>query len=236
MAVRICNETGIGLAGYVRGDSLRIAACPERFLPDSHGKISGVTGVILAGGESKRMGSNKALLKIQDERMIEGTYRCMAQLFSEVLLVTNTPETYDFIPCRTVSDIFPCMGPLGGIHSALKASGTQRIFVVACDMPTLSPRLVRNLCAEQGDFDAVVPETPDGLEPLHALYALSGLDRIQGMLEQDERSVLTFLERAATKVVPRDVIERIDPGFVSFRNINTPEEFRELGKESAATS
>lgn len=228
MAVRICREAGIGLAGYVRRESLRIAACPERFFTGSHGKIDGVTGVILAGGESKRMGSNKALLKVDGKRMIEAVYHRMAVLFDEIILVTNYPEIYDFIPCRKIADIFPGMGPLGGIHAALKACETPRIFVSACDMPTMNPVLVRKLCAEPGFFDAVVPETSDGLEPLHSVYAQSGLDRIEGMLENNERSVLTFLERASTEIIPLNTIARIDPGFSSFRNINTPAEYQQL--------
>lgn len=228
LAVQICREAGIGLAGYVRGESFRIAACPERFFPDSHAKIHGVTGVILAGGESKRMGSNKAILKVDGKKMIEGIFHRMEALFDAVMLVTNNPEIYDFIPCRKIADIFPGMGPMGGIHAALKACETPRIFVAACDMPTMNPRLVRNLCAEPGLFDAVVPETPDGLEPLHSVYAQSGFDRMQEMLENDERSVLTFLERASTKIIPLNTIARIDQGFSSFRNINTPDEYRLL--------
>ena len=228
LAVQICREAGIGLAGYVRGESLRIAACPERFFPHSHAKIAGVTGIILAGGESRRMGSNKAVLEVDGERMIEAVYHRMADLFEEVMLVTNNPATYDFIPCRKVVDIFPDMGPMSGIHAALQACRTPRIFVAACDMPTMNPRLVRNLCAEPGSFDSVVPETPDGLEPLHSVYAQSGFERMQKMLENDERSMLTFLKRASTRIIPRDTVARIDPGFSSFRNINTPEDYRLL--------
>jgi len=95
LAVQICREAGIGLAGYVRGESFRIAACPERFLPASHVRIAGVTGIILAGGESRRMGSNKAVLEVDGKRMVEAVYQRMAELFGEVLLVTNNPETYD---------------------------------------------------------------------------------------------------------------------------------------------
>ncbi|HEY4745534.1 MAG TPA: formate dehydrogenase accessory sulfurtransferase FdhD, partial [Desulfuromonadaceae bacterium] len=166
MAVRICRETGIGLVGYVRGESFRIAACPERFLLDSGPqRISGIAGVILAGGESRRMGRNKAMLTVGGERMIESAYRCLAELFDEVLLVTNTPEVYDFIPCRKINDIYPGMGPLAGIHAALSACNAERAFVTGCDMPSLNAALIRELCAMPDDLDVVIPETPGGLEP-----------------------------------------------------------------------
>jgi FdhD protein len=227
MAVRICREAGIGLLGYVRGESFRIAACPERLGRGPGGRLADVAGVILAGGESSRMGSNKALLELNGTRMVEVTYRRMAELFDELLLVTNTPELYDFIPCRKVADIHAGMGPLGGIHAALSNCAAPRAFVAACDMPELSPRLIGELCSLAGEMDAVVAETPGGREPLHAVYAKSGLPIMEAMLQGGERSVLTFLDRAAVRLLPPEWTSRLDPGFASFRNINTPEEYRQ---------
>jgi len=228
MAVRICREHGIGLAGYVRSDSFRIAACPERIRLAAHTRCADVAGVILAGGESSRMGRNKALLEVNGERMIETTYRRMAELFDEVLLVTNTPEIYDFIPCRKIADIYPGMGPLGGIHAALTNSVAERAFITACDMPSLNSQLIRELCSIQGDVDVVIPETPGGLEPLHAVYAKSCLPKMETMLLAGERRVLSFFDLAQVRLVPRGRIAALDPDFASFRNINTQEDYRLL--------
>ncbi|MEI6704326.1 MAG: molybdenum cofactor guanylyltransferase, partial [Deltaproteobacteria bacterium] len=115
------------------GQSFRTAACPERVQLAMPKRFSNVAGVILAGGESNRMGRNKALLEVHGERMIETAYRRIAELFDEVLLVTNSPEVYDFIPCRKIADIYTGMGPLGGIHAALSGCTADRAFVTACD-------------------------------------------------------------------------------------------------------
>lgn len=228
MAVRICREAGIGLAGYVRSDSFRIAACPERVLMNAQTRFTDVAGVILAGGESSRMGRNKALLEVNGERMIETAYRRMAELFDEVLLVTNTPESYDFIPCRKIADIHPGMGPLGGIHAALSSSVAERAFVIACDMPGLNPRLIRELCGIEGGGDVVIPETPGGLEPLHAVYSKSCLPKMEQMLFAGERRILSFFDLAQVRLVPRGRIAALDPEYASFRNINTQEDYRLL--------
>lgn len=229
MAVRICRENGIGLAGYVRSDSFRIAACPERVLMAAPTRFTDVAGVILAGGESSRMGRNKALLEVNGERMIETAYRRMADLFDEVLLVTNTPESYDFIPCRKIADIHPGMGPLGGIHAALSSTVAERAFVIACDMPGLNPRLIRELCSIEGG-DVVIPETPGGLEPLHAVYSKSCLPKMEQMLFAGERRILSFFDLAQVRLVPRGRIAALDPEYASFRNINTQEDYRLLAK------
>lgn len=228
MAVRICREAGIGLAGYVRSDSFRIAACPERVLMNAQTRFTDVAGVILAGGESSRMGRNKALLEVNGERMIETAYRRMAELFDEVLLVTNTPESYDFIPCRKIADIHPGMGPLGGIHAALSSTVAERAFVIACDMPGLNPRLIRELCGIEGGGDVVIPETPGGLEPLHAVYSKSCLPKMEQMLFAGERRILSFFDLAQVRLVPRGRIAALDPEYASFRNINTQEDYRLL--------
>lgn len=228
MAVRICREHGIGLAGYVRSDSCRIAACPERLLMAAPTRFADVAGVILAGGESSRMGRNKALLEVNGERMIETAYRRMAELFDEVLLVTNTPESYDFIPCRKIADIHPGMGPLGGIHAALSSTIAERAFVIACDMPGLNPKLIRELCSIEGGGDVVIPETPGGLEPLHAVYSKSCLPKMEQMLFAGERRILSFFDLAQVRLVPRGRIAALDPEYASFRNINTQEDYRLL--------
>jgi len=228
MAVRICREAGIGLVGYVRGESFRIASCPERINMSAPPRIADVAGVILAGGESRRMRSNKALLEINGERMIEKAYRRMAELFEEVLLVTNSPEVYDFIPCRKVSDIYPGMGPLGGIHAALSYCSAERAFVTACDMPDLNSELIRELCRMPDGGDVVIPETPGGLEPLHSVYSKSCLPKMEKMLAGGERRVLSFFDLAQVRLVPRGRIALLDPEYASFRNINTPEDYRQL--------
>lgn len=195
-------------------------------------RLADVTGVILAGGESSRMGRNKALLEVNGERMIETAYRRMTELFDDVLLVTNTPEIYAFIPCRKSADIYPGMGPLGGIHAALTGCSSERVFVTACDMPSLNPHLIRELGSIQDGADVVIPETPGGLEPLHAFYAKSCLPKMEKMLRTGERRILSFFDQAQVRLVPRGRIASLDPYYSSFSNINTPEDYQRLAQHN----
>ena len=235
LAVRICTEQGIGLVAYVRGESFRVAASPERLALPGKQRLTDVTGVILAGGVSSRMGQNKALMEINGVPMISVVYRAVAELFEEVLLVTNAPEWYDFIPCRKIADIYPAMGPLGGIHAALSHCSTERVFITACDMPELDVPLIRELCNIRCSADVVIPETPGGLEPLHGVYDKSCLPKMEKMLGAGERRVLSFLEMAEARLVPRGRIALTNPNFSSFRNINTPEDFQRVVQQPPET-
>lgn len=230
LAVRICRETGIGLVGYVRGESFRVAACPERVRMMQKERCSNVTGVILAGGLSSRMGRNKALLEVNGATLIEAIYRRMAELFAEVLLVTNSPEIYDFIPCRKVPDLYTGMGVLAGIHSGLYHSSSPAIFAVACDMPYLVEDLVRHL-AEHADAGGVlIPESPRGLEPLHAVYGKGCLAAIEATLLSGQRKIVSFFDRTNVSKMNRDQVAKFDPTFVSFVNINTIDDYLGLSE------
>ena len=229
LAVRICGELGITLAAYVRGRRFNVYAHPERIaVREEPERIRGVTGAILAGGKSLRMGSDKALLPHHGGRLIEAIHRRMAELFEEVIVVTGAPGRYDFLPCRRVPDRFEGMGALGGIHSALVHSGTDLVFVVACDMPTWSGELVRHLCGLAEGADAVVPEGEKGLEPLHAVYRKSALPAIEKSLRNGERRVITLFDRVRIRRVAAEEVSRVDPSHDAFRNINTPEDYYRL--------
>lgn len=233
MAIKLCNQAGICLVGYVRGGSFTVYSHPEMIEPfPSDSKIKGVTGVILAGGTSSRMGRNKALLKIDGERIIARVYRTLATMFHEVVIVTNTPEEYDFLPCRKVADIHPGAGSIAGLQAGLAASRTERIFVAACDMPFLSPDLIRLLCCTGGTSDATVPLNGEGLrEPLHALYNRSTLNAIQAAISNGDKSILHLLDSIDTRLVPQEEFGSIAGALESFRNLNTIDEYNKISGE-----
>lgn len=194
-------------------------------------KVRGMTGVILAGGGSSRMGNNKSLLLHEGNRLIEVVYRALSELFEEVIVVTNTPELYPFLPCRKVPDIYPGRGVMAGIHAGLSQSSEPAIFVVACDMPHLSGVLIRHLTTLADDVDVVMPVSVGGFEPLHAIYRKECLPALEEMLQDSEnRRVVTLLSRVRVRKVVPEEIAPFDPEFTSFDNINTPEEYRKLGK------
>ncbi|HEY6097109.1 MAG TPA: formate dehydrogenase accessory sulfurtransferase FdhD [Candidatus Deferrimicrobium sp.] len=225
LAVRICGELGITLVGYARGRRFNVYTHPARIAATVAERIPGVTGVILAGGRSGRMGSDKALLPYQGGRFIEAIHRRMEEMFEEVIVVTGDTARYDFLPCRRVTDLYPGMGALGGIHAALRASESEMVFVVACDMPHLSPDLIRHLCSLAEESDVVIPEGEGGLEPLHAVYRKGVLPAVEDALSNGQCRVVSFFDRVRVRRVPLAEVERIDPGLCAFRNINTPEEY-----------
>lgn len=187
--------------------------------------IPEVTGVILAGGQSSRMGSNKALLPYRGGRFIESIYRQFQELFEEVLVVTNTPEQYAFLPCRKVADIFAGMGALAGLHAGLHHAASRHIFAVACDMPYLDSRLIRKLSTLRDNADVVIPHGDNGPEPLHALYGKGCLPFMEAALAADRRRIISFFPHVQVCNFSRGQVAAIDPAFNSFRNVNTPDDY-----------
>jgi FdhD protein len=229
MAVKMADEAGITLIGYVRADKFELYTHPERLeIGEAAEKVKGVTGVILAGGSSSRMGSNKALLLHRGGRIIEGVYRALSELFEEVIVVTNTPHLYDFLPCRKVADIYPGRGVLAGIHAGLLASSEPAVFVVACDMPHLNGDLIRHLTALCEGVDMVLPLSDGGFEPLHALYGKECLPAIEELIEAGDRRVISLVPRVRVREVPSGEVTTFDPAFDSFVNINTPDDYFRL--------
>jgi len=186
---------------------------------------SDVTAVILAGGNSTRMQRNKALLPLDGEKFIERIFRQLSAIFREVLMVTNNPELYQFIPCRKVPDIYLGMGALAGIHAGLRCSTTSYIFAVACDMPHLNQTVIRDLLNRINGQDAIIPESDGGLEPLHAVYGRGAIPVIEDALSRGNKKVIDCYQHMKTTVIAKKEIESLDPEFLSFRNVNTPEEY-----------
>jgi FdhD protein len=238
MAIRLCDQCNICLVGYVKSGKFTVYSHPEYIEPFAEdNKIEGVTAAILAGGASSRMGTNKALLGIDGIPIISRTYQTLAHLFSEVIVVTNSPHDYDFLPCRKVPDIFPGIGSIGGLHSALAHSATGRTFVTACDMPFIESSTVRYLCElQESGFDAVIPFSAGGQEPLHAVYTAACRDVFADAIQSSERKILDILGRLNTRLVPWDEISGIGGSVQSFLNVNTPEEYGAICEGNACGS
>jgi FdhD protein len=227
MAIRLCDQSDICLVGYVKNSKFTIYSHPERIEPYSgSAKIPGITAAILAGGASSRMGTNKALLRVEGAPIISRSYKILARLFNEVFIVTNTPEEYAFLPCRKVPDIFPGIGSIAGLHSALFHSTTDRTFVTACDMPFVETDIIRYLCElQQSGYDAVIPFSAGGQEPLHAVYSEKCKLVFENAIKGNERKILDILARMKTRLVLWDELKAINGSVKSFLNVNTPEEY-----------
>jgi FdhD protein len=174
------------------------------------------------------MGSNKALLPYRGGRFIEAIHRLLNDMFPEVILVTNNPEQYDFLPCRKVPDLFENGGVLAGIHSGLYHSSNPAIFAVACDMPYLMKSLIRFMAARADAGGVLIPESPGGLEPLHAFYGKGCLAAIEATLLSGQRRIVSFFDRTNVSKINREQVACFDPSFTSFININTPHDYYQL--------
>ncbi|MCE9625746.1 MAG: molybdenum cofactor guanylyltransferase [Deltaproteobacteria bacterium] len=185
-----------------------------------------VTGVLLAGGRSRRFGRNKALAKFQDRLLIERVFSVLQALFSEIIVVTNTPEEYRFLPARILCDERPYQGPLGGIATALKSCGTEQAFVAACDMPLLSSAVIRAVVDAGRGHAAAVPCHDQGREYLMALYSKSLLPKMREALDSGIFSLREFCARV-------EDLNWVPIAAESAANVNTPEELRRLEERYA---
>lgn len=189
------------------------------------------TAVILAGGKSKRMGFDKQLLEKDHKRLTVSLAESLEKIFDQVYVVTNTPELYEGLSVRTCSDIYPGQGPLAGIHSAFKASGSEFLFVIACDMTVVSPDLIRYQAARFSEASNSTAEAciicPDGkMEPFHGFYRRSLLADIERRLQGQRNSLTGMLMDHEILRISREEAEEYADLTRLFRNINTPGDYK----------
>ncbi|HZE98678.1 MAG TPA: molybdenum cofactor guanylyltransferase [Planctomycetota bacterium] len=181
---------------------------------------------ILAGGASARMGRNKALLAFRGKPLIRHQLDLLQPLFSEILISANDPEPYSPFKRRVVPDHFAERCALSGIHALLKAATAPRVFVVACDLPFLSPDLVRSMIEIPGDFDVIIPESGRGLEPVHAIYSRQCLPAIEREAHAGNWKTTGFHQGLWVDILPVNDGQWLVEGRSPFTNANTPEEWR----------
>jgi molybdopterin-guanine dinucleotide biosynthesis protein A len=191
-----------------------------------------IAGVILAGGESRRMGRTKGLLPIGNVTLIETVLARVREACAAVFLVTNTPELYRQLGVPMVADALPDRRSLVGIYTGLLRAGGPA-FVCGCDMPFLNPALIRHLGALVEGVDAVVPHHGGEYEPLHAVYTPACLDPIRRCLARGDRNT-AFLRDVRVRVVEVEEIRRFDPSLRSFINVNTPEDYARIQRMISA--
>ena len=192
------------------------------------------SGIVLAGGKSTRMGTDKAMLQYHNKSLLVHSIEKLHELFDEVILVTDTPGKYHisgFNTCgiREVSDEYPGSGPLAGIHAGLKSTNFEWSFVTACDMPFWGPEIVEALIREQQDCDAVVPRINDRPEPLCAFYRKTCLPAIESYLKNGTGKVTGFYQ--FIKISYLDIKKKGQAEQLSlntFCNINTPLDYETI--------
>lgn len=187
------------------------------------------TGIILAGGKSSRMGTNKALLDLNGKKVIERIIEELKPIVNNMIIVTNSFEEYEFLQLPMVEDRWKGMGPLAGIHAGLAASKTERNLIVACDMPFVSPRLGTLLLKELSEYQAVVPEIEGQLHPLFAAYRKDIQEEIEGALKSEQLRIRSFFNRIHVKILTELELKNLGYQIEStdFYNMNHPEEYQQ---------
>lgn len=186
-----------------------------------------LTVVIQAGGESRRMTRDKALIPFMGRPLIERVLERVAHLGDEILVTTNKQEGYRYLQVTLIPDLIPGRGALGGLFTALSAAQNPHVAVVACDLPFANAELLdaeRKLLVNSGS-DAVIPRTEGGTEPFHAVYRRDTcLPAIQSAIDADKWRVDAWFSKVKLRFMYAEEAMRFDPEQIAFWNVNTLEE------------
>lgn len=193
--------------------------------------VGDLTGIVLAGGASRRMGRNKAFLELGGHSLIEIVIERMELVCAEVLVVAGDARPYAEVGVPVVEDRFPGIGVLGGLHAGLDAAAHELTLVVGCDMPFLNVNLLWAFAEWAGKADVVVLRLGDQVEPLHAAYRRTCLPAIERAIRAGRRRIVSFFSQVRVRYVAAEEVEPFDPDLRSFRNINTLQEWRAAREE-----
>jgi len=198
-------------------------------------KIKKITGVVLGGGQSRRMGQDKRILEWEGMKFLDKVCLTMGELFDEVLLVTATEDyACGHLPVRLVTDAIPQKGSLGGLFTGLKEASTPFVFVVACDMPFLNPLAISRLCALP-EGDVVMVKLSTGFQPLHGRYSKRCYPVMEQMIQEGNLRIQSLVNHSSlsVQIIEESMFKDIDPYCYSFLNINTPSDL-ECARKAAS--
>jgi len=192
-----------------------------------------MTGVVLAGGRSSRFGDDKALAPWRGKTLVEHVVEILKPVFPAVLVVVKDRRRFRFLEggkVRVVTDRYRERHALGGICTGLMRAATPRVFVAACDMPFISPRVIGTLARRVKGYDAVVPVFGGMPQPLCAIYSRECLGAIRRMIAEKNLRIRDLFLRVRTRFVPESVMKRADPRGLSFLDLDTKKDYhRALG-------
>jgi molybdopterin-guanine dinucleotide biosynthesis protein A len=198
-----------------------------------------ITGFILAGGKSIRMGENKSLLKIGELTIIERVVNLMKSLFKDVIIITNQKDEYSFLGLQMFEDIYKDIGPLAGIHSALLHTTTERNFIISCDIPLMTSDVIKYIIEYPTKKPITIARADNFIQQLIGMYSKNLITTIENIIEknnavkdewnpeQNKRgcSVLELVKSVDSKIID---IEKEYPSYIpgTFYNMNRPEEYK----------
>jgi len=188
--------------------------------------MKNITGVVLAGGKSQRMKTDKALIKFNDKTLLENQLDLLKPIFSSVFISANT-DNYSFTNVSIIKDEQIDLGPIGGILSILKSVETDYVFVISVDIPMITPELIKNIISEKENHDIVLPVFNGKYEPTCAVYNKNCITIIEKQILAKDYRLTNFIEKSNTKFI--EINE--DSSFYKkdlFVNLNKPEDLFKL--------
>ena len=189
-----------------------------------------VSGIILAGGKSRRLGRDKAVESLGGEALITRVMGRLGQFSEQTIVVVNNDERASDLPlpesAKVAVDVYPDSGSLGGIFTGLSAADADWAVVVACDMPFISVDLFNYMLSLRDGYDAVVPRLEGRPEPTHAAYSKACLPHIESRLQAGDLKIAGFFDAVKVKFVPEEDVTLLDPDHLSFFNVNTQEDLK----------
>jgi molybdopterin-guanine dinucleotide biosynthesis protein A len=187
-----------------------------------------LTIAIQAGGQSSRMGIDKALVELGGKPLIEHVLERVGNLGDDLLITTNHPEGLEHLGIRLVPDRVPGAGALHGLETALTGADGDYVLLLACDAPFVSRRLLEHIIEEQARGDVIIPKYEYRFEPLQALYRRSAcLPAVKEAIRSGNKRMISFFPEVDVHPINEKIIDRLDPTGMSFFNVNTDSDLRE---------
>jgi len=179
-----------------------------------------ISAAVMAGGKSKRLGQNKALMQINGIKVLESVLNMVSPYVQKVMIITNTPEEYSFLDVETAKDVRPGFGPLSGIHSALSLASSEYVLVVSCDIPLVGSKQIEQLVSSCRGHDITIFKHKN-FEPLCAVYRRSCIDALNELIDHNECRIIDLFPTLDVKVI------RVNDAEI-FRSINTKEDYEHI--------
>ena len=185
------------------------------------------SAALLAGGKSRRMGFDKQLLHVLQDRLFARLLPMLSARFEDVMVVTGQPEIYRGMDVRPIKDIIPGFGPLSGIHAAVSAAKSEYVYLLACDMPEIDLNYIEHMVQKlaQSPADACVTRKGDWIEPFHAFYGKRALPVMEADLLAGKSCVYHMLQKIDVIYIPELEARQFAPDWTLFRNLNTREDY-----------
>jgi len=179
-------------------------------------------GIVLAGGKSRRLGADKALLEFGGAPLLQIVVERVSQVCGRVIVALDRPGRYRRLGLSAdlVADASPGLGPLAGLQAGLRACETAHALAVACDLPFLNAALLRYMAGLPRDYEALVPNSGGRDHPLHAVYARSCLPEVDALLAAGGGSMRQLLGRLDVRRLDERELQRFDPDGLSLLNLN----------------